>query len=92
MSLTISLDSDTLNALSVEANARKTTCEQVAREMIEMYFQRPKSPGEEYDDWFKAKYDEGIAAYERGDVCSHADIQRDMAERRKIFLARMKGE
>lgn len=92
MSLTISLNPTTLTALSEEASARNATCEQVVSELIENYFGRPKSPSPEYDAWFKAKYEEGIAAYERGEVCTHADVQRDMAERRKILLARIKAE
>lgn len=89
MSLTISLDTTTLDALSKEAAARNTTCEQMAREMIEEYFDMSQSPGPEYDAWFRAKYEEGIAAYKRGDICSHEDVQADMAERRKRFMARL---
>lgn len=50
-------------------------------------FTRPQSPDSEYDAWFRARYEEGIAAYEVGDVCSHEEIRRDMAERRQKYLA-----
>lgn len=91
MSLTISLNPATLTALSEEASARNTTCEQVVREMVEGYFYKPANPNPEYDVWFRAKYEEGKAAHERGDVCSHEEVQRDMAERKKRYLARMRG-
>ena len=89
MSLTISLSPATLTALSAEASARNTTCEQVVCEVVEGYFYTPQSPNPEYEAWFKAKYEEGKAAYERGDVCSHEEVQRDMAERRKRYFARL---
>ena len=91
MSLTITLNPATLTALSEEASARNTTCEQVVREMVEGYFYKPTSSNPEYDAWFKAKYEEGKAAYARGDICSHEEVQRDMAERRTRYFARLNG-
>ena len=89
MSITISLDPAIQNELEAEASSRAVSCEQIVCEALEDYLQRPKSPGPEYDAWFKARYEEGKAAYERGDVCSHAEVKRDMAERRMKYLKRL---
>lgn len=89
MSLTITLNPATLTALSEEASARNTTCEQVVREMVEGYFYKPASSNPEYDAWFKAKYEEGKAAYARGDFRTNEEVEREAALRRAKLKARI---
>lgn len=89
MSLTISLNPATLTVLSEEASARNTTCEQVVCEMIEAYFHKPTSPTPEYDAWFKAKYEEGKAAYARGDFRTNEEVEREAQLRRAKLKARI---
>lgn len=89
MSLTISLNPATLTALSEEASARNTTCEQVVCEMVEGYFYKSSSPNPEYDAWFRAKYEEGIAAYERGDYRTNEEVEREARIRRARIKAKI---
>lgn len=89
MSLTITLNPTTLNALSVEASARNTTCEQVVCEVVEGYFCTPQSPNPEYEAWFKAKHEEGKAAYARGDFRTNEEVEREAELRRAKLKARI---
>lgn len=86
MSITVSFDPAMQAELEAEASAREISCEQVVCEAVGDYLQRVKNPGPEYEAWFAARYEEGKAALERGDVCSHEEVRQDMAERRKKYL------
>ena len=72
--------------LEVWAVSREISCEQVVYEAVGDYLQRVKYSSPEYDAWFTARYEEGKAALECGDVCSHEEVCQDMAKRRERYL------
>lgn len=87
MSITISFDPAMQAELEAEASARAISCEQVVCEAVGDYLQRAKSPSPEYEAWFRAKYEEGKTALERGDVCSHEEVRQDMLRRREKYMS-----
>lgn len=89
MSLTVTLDQEILNALEEEATARSIPCEQIIREAVEERYSLASAANPEYEAWFRAMYEEGKAAYERGEICSHEEVKQDMAIRRKRYLTRL---
>lgn len=81
MGITISLDPPMQAELEAEASAWAISCEQMVCEAVGEYLLRAKRP--KYDAWFAAKYEEGKAALERGDVCPHDEVRQDMLKRRE---------
>lgn len=89
MTLTITVSQATLDALTEEAAARNTTCENVASIMLEDCFNPAQSSDTDYNAWFRAKYEAGMAAYERGDFVSNEEVERKAQARRSRLLARI---
>lgn len=89
MTLTITVSQATLDALAEEAAARNTTCEHVASTILEGCFTPAHSSDPDYNAWFKAKYEAGMAAYERGEIVSNEEVERKAETRRARLLARI---
>ena len=89
MSITISFDPAMQAEPEAEASSREISCEQVVCEAVGDYLQRAKYAHPEYDAWFKAKYEEGKAAYARGDFRTNEEVEREAALRRAKLKARI---
>lgn len=48
---------------------------------MELTFTSDEQSGRDYDEWFSAEVENGLAAAERGEFIDHADI-RQMIDRR----------
>lgn len=83
MSMTISFDPAMQAELEAEASARGISCEQVVREAVEGYFQRPKSVNPEYELFFRQKYEEGMADYEAGRIRTNDEVEKEARLRRE---------
>lgn len=86
MSLTITFEPAILAELEAEASARAISCEQIVCEAVEDYLHRANSSSPEYEAWFKVCYEEGKAAFERGEICSHEAVKQDMVKWREKYL------
>ena len=81
--VTIELTEAQAAVLDAEAARESTSVEAVVRDLIQRQV--------DYDEWFRAKVQEGIDAADRGELLSHEEVVKRARRRREELLGRKRS-
>ncbi len=78
MQLLLDLEPAVFNALAAIASAKNISVEQATCELIETFFTLHGVPESAFDDWVKAKVEEGLKSIEEGRCYTNEEVMEKM--------------